>query len=344
MQEEKISDNGNEYRESLLSLMKKNLTSDIKSADVYMLQVPKKTESCWTSPLTLVKEKKQDINKFRSLTEFADRINLSLKCKAVPQKRKHSNSADVPENKCKDKNSNVPANNIPSLYNEVLIEAALKRCLADKAFWSESGLISLIENCFITQRLCDTMLELILKYHFVEVFQVIKKCKLVLTSKQIVAVLKFLLSSYVKQDLTHQSKIVQDELSSVMHLDFDEVTMRSHFKSLSTNEASIFLKFLVAVLKDCSTAIKANDLIFHRHSEATVLKWIDSLLSAHLLSFIVSTTFFPMVEELRQLIVMQRRFHRDIGLLKPYFVFREKRITLAAKRKDKTYSFENILI
>ncbi|XP_065660113.1 uncharacterized protein LOC100199139 isoform X4 [Hydra vulgaris] len=342
MQEEKMSDNGNEFNESLLSLMKKNLTSDIKSADVYMLQVPKKTESCWTSPLTLVKEKKQDINKFRSLTEFADHISLSLKCKTVSQKRKHSNSAYVPENKCKDKNSNAP--NTPSLYNEVLIEAALKRCLADKAFWSEAGLVSLIENCFITQRLRDTMLELILKYHFVEVFQVIKKCKLVLTSKQIVAVLKFLLSLYVKQDLTYQSKIMQDELSSVMHLDFDEVTMRSHLKSLSTNEASIFLSFLVAVLKDCSTAVKANDLIFHKHSEATVLKWIDSLLSAHLLSFIVSTTFFPMVEELRQLIAMQRRFHRDIGSLRPYFVFREKRITLAAKRKDKSYSFENILI
>lgn len=185
----------------------------------------------------------------------------------------------------------------------------LERCLNEDKFYSKDGLDFLIYNQFVTSVIHTVMVKCIMKYgdlYLLRAFNMKLKESLILellkyVIKDIVAEeVQNLQKSFSLETIEIKSEIV-DKVTIVLSLELDFEKMREQLKLLLANDAITLLQLLRYILFQVSPAFYGDPSCICFKSELTekmVVRWIDSLISAQMISFATSPIAKPIVEEL----------------------------------------------
>jgi len=266
-----------------------------------------------------------DIEKFDSLNDF----NVELQKYRTDTRKKSQNKKQKLETKDGKGHAHSPI--LPSSYlPEEVIHSALEKCLRSKSFWSKDVFDSLLESGYFAPGLHTVIVECIIMYESFSSLQILSRSGPVVAEKHIVKLLKSVVAAMpasVIQAL--HSKLCTTEcpidadialnLSYIMLLPFDKVSLREYLKLLSLDEALVLLQFLhhsvwtrsPAVYRD--PALAKSEPYDEGLTEAKVVFWLDLVLTAKLMGFITSPTLSLLLKGLQKTVTRQKLFYKEVS-------------------------------
>ena len=211
------------------------------------------------------------------------------------------------------------------------IFSALQTCMTSESFWSKEGLDILLENKYITPGLDDDVIfECILKYKSFSSLKFLAKSFNVVPEKYVIKTLKTIISMVdiggAKPLHTKLYSIdcpvtedIAVNLTYVMLLPVNKVSLREYLKLLTADEALVLLQCLHFLLYAISPALlnkSTKTITFDEGiTESKVVMWLDLLLTAHLMVFTTSPTLSPLVSDISMTIRKQQLFYHDVTQL-----------------------------
>jgi len=260
-----------------------------------------------------------DLTKFKTLKDFSNEL----------EKYARSNKKQMPQKKKKLSHfSYMPSS---GFVPQQLIFAALRKCLANKTFWSSKGLQVLLENSYITPGFDDGLIfECILKYKSYASLKLIAKSFDVVGEQYILKTLKSILNCVVVDEAKplHKKLYTTDcpvadsiivDLSYAMLLPVNKMLLKEYLKLLTLNEALILLQCFNFMLHLVSPALVKGPLnckLFDEGmTENRVVMWLDLLVAAHLMAFATSHTLQSLIPEMRLFVRKQQYYYSHISQL-----------------------------
>jgi len=289
-----------------------------------------------TEPVKKKKKKKKKFNENTEHTENPDNSQLNAETQNEPRQR--------------------------YVIPESTFERVMEKCIEDKQFWSTQAMKYIIDQKMLPRR-CYKYLFHCIKLH--RAFDLLEECSQNLKNVPEAITMdfvRFLIKKYSEdKDLIEKlsqslnvmecpiSKKVANYLCHLLAFPFHQLRMHEQMNKLSQNEALILLQFLHYILYLISpalygdTSVNALD-VPEKLNEKQVLRWIESLLDGHLISFTMSSTLRPLVQEISKTTKRQIRFYRDIATLAPYLEHLQKAYPLPEADTVGVYKYEQITL
>jgi len=337
---------------SLLDIIKKKKSNECvklqKTGKLYTIDFPEKETEHGIDECNILPQRK--LKKFTNPDSFGTLDDL---CQEL-EKFMNTERKVGEKRKLDKKKTNVKSR---SFYiTETCLCKCLERCINEKGFYSIQSLKYLIKKKLITSALHGLLVECFMKYDDIGLIQIISTCirlKEYLVVKVLLNVMGKMESGTCEQIILNQdlntclvSTDILQRLLYIISMEIDFTILKEQFKLVVAKEAMTLLKILQYILNQVSNALEKDPdfaLNVQNITEKKVLGWLDSLVSAHTMTFATSPLMKSSIQNLDTSTKKQIEYYRTIGELFPYLDVLQKSYELPSRRLE-LYSIEVITL
>lgn len=253
------------------------------------------------------------------------------------RKRKADEAAEPP-----------PTTVTPSLpvVSESVFVDVLTRCEREATFWCEESMEDILRNNLLPPVAVTRAVACLFKYECLRLLEALFASKLNVPELCLLDSVRRVLQMNIASAKEQQDNSASDSLLLLLlSLSFNKWSLQIEVTKLAQAEAAALLLFLFKLLSGESVGSPTEEGKAERRRvpEKQLLSWIEVLLNAHAVSFLLSAPERRLVEDLQKFVHQRKVFYKSVRTLAPWLDHLKKPKSTIEKREHVgVYTFEKI--